>query len=151
MIFWAIVVGTLFLSMTGLIGFAWDADHSKLGFVALAVFAILTPFVGYLTYSINYKGLTDQKRYLQACWFGADTLMGIGMSGTLVGIMMMFSEAMGKLDVANKELVQAIIVHLSHGFTTAVITTLIGVVASMLLKLQLVNLEVALDSEDEEA
>lgn len=150
MIFCSIVTGLVFLDLTGLVNYAWNADHSKLGFVALGLFTITTPFVGYLTNTIVRKGISQHKRYLEVCWFAAECLMGIGMAGTLVGIMMMFSEAMTNLDPTNIALVQAIIAHLSHGFTTAVVTTLIGVVTSMLLKLQLVSLNVSVDDDEEE-
>lgn len=73
------------------------------------------------------------------------------MAGTLVGFIMMFSSAMASLNVSDAATIKTIIISLSHGFTTGVITTLIGVVTSMLLKLQLVSLEVALDADNDES
>lgn len=150
MIFCAIVTGIVFLGMTGLINFAWNADHSKLGFVALALFAVTTPWVGYLTDSIARRGYDEHKRYLKACWFAAEALMAIGMAGTLTGFMMMFTDAMSHLNVNDTETIKTIIVSLSQGFTTGVVTTLIGVVTSLLLKLQLVSLEVTVGEDDEQ-
>jgi hypothetical protein len=144
MIFCAILTGIVFLDITGLVNFAWDADHSKLGFVALMIFALVTPFIGYLTNSIVRKGRVIHKKYLQACWYAADALMGIGMCGTLVGFMMMFTSAMANVQPGNADVMKTVIISLAHGFTTGVITTLIGVVTSLLLKLQLVNLEVSM-------
>lgn len=156
MIFCTIVTGFVFLWMTGLVNFAWNADHSKLGFVALALFTIVTPFVGYLTYKLRNvaKMFNDTRRqylrYIQACWFAADSLMAIGMAGTLTGFIMMFTDAMNTLTGStDTEAIKAIIVSLSHGFTTGVVTTLIGVITCVLLKLQLVSLEVSLDTVDE--
>lgn len=150
MVFCAILTGIVFLDLTGLVDFAWNADHSKLGFVALGVFALVSPFVGYLTDKIVRQRDRYYKRYLQACWFAADALMGIGMMGTLTGFIMMFTDAMANLQPGNTAVIQTVIVSLSHGFTTGVVTTLIGVATSLLLKLQLVSLEVSIDEDDDE-
>jgi hypothetical protein len=149
MIFCSIITGFVFLCITGMVDFAWNADHSKLSFAALGLFCLVTPFVGYLTNTIVLKKWAHHKKYLQACWFSSDALMAIGMTGTLVGFMMMFSDAMAHLNVNDTDTIKSIIVSLSRGFTTQLITTLVGIVTCTLLRTQLVNLEVSMESDDE--
>lgn len=152
MIFCSIVSGFVVLTSTGLIAFAWQADHSKISFVNLILFCLITPFIGWLTKSIVADGNRSNQRFLQACWFASEAMMGIGMMGTLVGFMMMFTDAMAHMNINDTNTIKTIIISLSRGFTTGLVTTLIGISTSILVKTQLVNLEVSmsLSSNEEE-
>ena len=74
--------------------------------------------------------------------------MGIGLTGTVLGIIMMFIGAVGGLDPSNVAGMRSTVSTMSVGLTTCFITTLMGVVTSMLTKLQLVNYEVNLDDNE---
>ena len=143
------VAGAFVLQLHGLFEFLWSVDHSKLSFVALGLFGLVTPFIGYLTNTIVRKGWSRHKKFLGYCWYASETMMGLGMLGTLLGFMMMFTGNMSHLDVTNPDSVRQIVVNMSNGLTTAVTATFVGLLTSMLTKLQLVNLETDVDEEDE--
>ncbi len=148
--FCSLVVGAGFLQAYGLFHSLWMADQSKISLIAIGVFTIMTLFVGFITDRIHRVGDITYTKYIHACWYASELLMAIGMTGTLVGFMMMFTSNMSTIDASNIDSIKAVVQHLSIGFPTAVITTLVGLVTSQLLKLQLASLEINLEEADEE-
>lgn len=146
MIVFSIFTGAMVLQEDGvLFPYLLEVDHSRLTLLNLGLFLFVTPFVGWLTYNICIKGQKQYVKHLDACHFAANSLMAIGMMGTLVGFMMMFSENMAHIDTSNVDTVKQVVVQMSRGFSTGIVTTLVGVITSTLLKLQLVNLENAIE------
>jgi hypothetical protein len=147
---WALIcsmaAGLFLLNENGLFfSYLVSVDHSRLTFVNLGIFSIATVFVGWLHKKLLVDADQAQVRFLKPCWFASDALMAVGMVGTLVGFMMMFSTNMAHLDVSNIESVKGVVVQLTKGFSTSVVTTLVGISLSTLLKLQLVNLELGME------
>jgi hypothetical protein len=73
--------------------------------------------------------------------------MAIGMMGTLIGFSIMLGPALIGLDPSNLLLAKAGIFKMAAGMSTAVLTTLVGLVTSQILKLQLINLEISIRDE----
>ena len=67
------------------------------------------------------------------------------MIGTVIGFLLMLGTAFTNLDVSNSAALQDALASMAVGMSTALYTTLIGLVSSLILKVQLVNLEVALE------
>lgn len=65
------------------------------------------------------------------------------MVGTLVGFITVLSTAFGDVDAANPEQLKQILSVIATGMGTALVTTLVGLVSSLILKTQLVQLEEA--------
>lgn len=116
----------------GLYSDIYEYDKSFISFTVLAMFILQSMFIGFKTYSSDLRGS-------QFGWFVSDTCLTLGMIGTIVGFLMMlrggFSISSG--DAAG---IQALLARFSIGLGTALYTTLVGLVCSMLLKLQLFNL-----------
>ncbi len=148
-IFCSLVLGLVVIGVNGLFQTLWIVDLSHLSFLTLGIFSLMTTFVGYLSYKIHIVKDIVYTKYIPSCWYASELLMGCGMAGTLIGFMMMFQSNIASIDVANVESVKTVVLHLSRGLTTAVTTTLVGLVTSLLLKLQLINLEVNLVETDE--
>lgn len=148
-IFCSLVLGFVAIGANGLFQTLWVVDLSHLSFLTLTIFSLMTTFVGYITYKIHVKTDLNYTKYIPGCWYASELLMGCGMAGTLIGFMMMFQSNIATIDVTNVESVKSVVLHLSRGLTTAVTTTLVGLVTSLLLKLQLINLEVNLEEVDE--
>jgi biopolymer transport protein ExbB/TolQ len=66
------------------------------------------------------------------------------MVGTVIGFIMMLS-GFATLDISEIDTVQALIKELGTGMSTALYTTLAGLICSLLLKIQYFNLNQAVD------
>lgn len=116
----------------------WVNDSTKLSFVTAAVWLVGSLFIGY------WHTLTDRRRVEQFArigWYLAETCMALGMLGTVAGFLLMLHGAFTNLDVANTASLQAAISNMALNMSTALYTTLVGLIASIFLKSQLVNLE----------
>ena len=71
--------------------------------------------------------------------------LALGMIGTVIGFLLMLGTAFSDLDVTSSEALQAALASMAVGMSTALYTTLIGLVCSLIIKVQLMNLEVALE------
>ena len=67
--------------------------------------------------------------------FASDTLMKLGLLGTIIGFIMMLAP-IGGLDPENKEAVRASMSLMSDGMAVAMYTTLAGLVGSILVRIQ---------------
>jgi len=117
----------------------YHADASKLSFVILLVFVGVTCYIGSLTYRL-WKQLKVSKQQIETCWFIADNLPTVGMIGTVIGFLMMLGTAFEELDVTQVASVQDAITIMALGMSTALVTTLVGLISSLLVKLQLQNI-----------
>jgi hypothetical protein len=143
------------VNFKGLFAALWIADISGLSFLILAIFTIMTLFVGVLTHRLTTSlpgsyVYEENIRYVKGCWYASELLMAIGMMGTLIGFTIMLGPALAGLDPSNLVLAKAAIFKMAGGMSTAVLTTLVGLITSQLLKLQLINLDVAIDEVDDE-
>lgn len=129
----------------------WELDITKIGAGIVVLYFLFSIFIGWLTYlaekSANNLSYFDQKNsvsrveaHLKGGWFASELMLGLGMIGTMIGIMVMLSAAFGgDMNVAS------ILSGLKVGLSTVGVTTIIGLVCSFALKIQLVNLEFVLD------
>jgi hypothetical protein len=74
--------------------------------------------------------------------FLSDTLMKLGLLGTIIGFIIMLAPIAG-LDASNKEMMKTSMGVMSEGMAVAMYTTLAGLVGSILLKTQYYMLDVA--------
>ena len=81
-------------------------------------------------------------------WLWSDVVLSLGMIGTVVGFMVMLS-GFAVADFSNAESTQELIAQLGYGMSTALSTTLVGLIASVILKLQFFMLESVVRSGDE--
>jgi flagellar motor component MotA len=71
-------------------------------------------------------------------WFIAESCMAIGMMGTVLGfILMLGSSNLGSIDPSDVEGMKTVIGHLASGMSTALLTTLTGLIVSVSLRTQL--------------
>lgn len=135
LIFSALCVGSFFAYDAGLLQKLFEAD--KTGIISLSIFILFGLFT-FITGVDNFKlcksGYTrEREKRLEIGWFFADGLITLGMTGTVVGFIMMLENFSG--DLTTKIALAA----MSRGMGTALYTTAAGIVGSFLLKLQLIN------------
>lgn len=110
------------------------ADNTFLGFLILAVTTLTTIFIG-----INQKKMVgkDNNTY----WFTSDAVLSLGMVGTLAGFLMVLGQSLADIDTSSTESMTQAISLLASGMSTALVTSLVGLLSSLFLKLQLVIVE----------
>jgi hypothetical protein len=71
-------------------------------------------------------------------WFTADSCMTLGMIGTVTGFIIMLGGSLGEIDPSDTQQMKAVIGDMATGMSTALLTTLAGLIASLFLRMQLV-------------
>lgn len=142
------VLGLVGAAFFGFYQYIWMTDVTKLSVVTLGLFVVMTIFIGMLTFHGRY-GDDFFKRHLPFCWFMAEFMMGLGMMGTLIGFLILLQSAFGSgtINVSDAASTTKVLSGMAKGFGTAGITTLVGLGASLLTKLQLTNLEYLLEED----
>ena len=149
----AIMASSVLLAGLGLLAALWEKDATKLSFVLLALFAIMSGWCGYKTWRLSV--FIDSKKtepyliekiehLMEVGWFTSDLCLSIGMMGTVIGFIMMLG-GFANIDINDMATVQGLIKGLGVGMSTALYTTLTGLICSALLKIQYFNLSQAID------
>jgi len=148
-----IVVGFIFAASRGFVGIIWEADSTKLSFLLLVIFLKMSAWCGYKTWTLSRfidekkqdKHIVEKIEHLmEVGWFTSDLCLTIGMIGTVVGFIMMLS-GFTTVDTSDVKTVQDLIKTLGVGMSTALYTTLMGLICSAGLKVQYFNLSQAID------
>ena len=87
---------------------------------------------------------------MEVGWFTSDLCLTIGMIGTVTGFIMMLS-GFTSVDIGDIQTIQDLIKKLGLGMSTALYSTLVGLICSSLLKVQYFNLSQAIDKVRDEA
>lgn len=116
----------------------WQHDNTKLSFLIFFIWIVSTIFIGYLHALVDKFAI---KRFSQIGWYLAETCSALGMLGTVAGFLMMLGTAFLNIDVSNTTKLQAALSFMASGMSTALYTTLVGLMANIFIKSQLVSLE----------
>lgn len=129
----AIGIG-VFAYMDG-IQYMLDNDKTYLSLVIMGVWLIVSGAVGYYTWK-----RIEKPEFL---WFAGESCMTVGMIGTVVGFILMLSTSLNNLDPSDVESMRVAISNMAVGMSTALLTTLAGLTATLMLRVQLVITDVA--------
>ena len=149
----AVMASSVLLAGLGLLGTLWEKDATKLSFVLLGLFAVMSGWCGYKTWRLSvFIDSNKTEPYLiekiehlmEVGWFTSDLCLSIGMMGTVIGFIMMLG-GFANIDINDMATVQGLIKGLGVGMSTALYTTLTGLICSALLKIQYFNLSQAID------
>ena len=119
-----LVLGQYFFNLGELL---LEADKTYLTFFIIGI-SLVTSFTMYF-------------KQTDVHWFASDAVLSIGMVGTLFGFLMVLGQSFSSIDTSSTESMTAAISLLATGMSTALVTSLTGLIASLWLKLQLVVLE----------
>jgi len=64
--------------------------------------------------------------------------MTVGMVGTVIGFMLMLGSSFAEIDPSNVDSMKRVITDMASGMSTALLTTLCGLVASLFVKVQVI-------------
>jgi hypothetical protein len=113
-----------------LFSFLVEYDMTRISFGIICLYVIATFWIG---------GHMIFGKHPESCdWpiFISENLITVGMLGTLIGLMVAIGSLFG-LDLTNASDAAKGIQQMSTGVSIAMITTLVGVITSLLLKMQL--------------
>jgi len=111
----------------------YKADQTKISFLILTIFVLTSIWIGVVT--------KLQDRTVELGWFIAEACLALGMIGTVTGFLLMLNGAFTQIDLSNPTTIQNSLVNMALGMSTALYTTLTGLICSLALKIQLVNVE----------
>lgn len=78
-------------------------------------------------------------RFQEIGWFASEACLNIGMIGTVIGFIMMLV-GFTDVDTSSVEKIQDLLGSMSGGMSTALYTTLVGLICSQALKIECFNL-----------
>lgn len=134
------VLGAFFAYTEGIFIMLSEADATKISFVILAIYALYSVVIGYVSYRRK-----DVETYLSVGWFISETMLALGMIGTVLGFILMLGGSMAELDINDATKTTEVLGKMAAGMSTALYTTAVGLICSTLLKVKLVNLEVGVE------
>ena len=108
-------------------------DTTRIGFFILGILILTSLWLG--------KKIYSKSKDFSAGWFIAESCVVLGLIGTVTGFILMLGTAFTELDVTNIVSVQNALVKMSLGMSTALYTTLVGLISSLAIKIQLVTIE----------
>ena len=122
----------------GLFHEIWKKDSSYLCFVIMLIYVFASGMNGVLC----HRKLFDEK-HLDTGWFISEFCLSLGMIGTVIGFIQMLS-GFAVMDGGASKSIQNIIVSMSYGMSTALYTTLAGLIFGNLIKLQCFKMDLCL-------
>ena len=116
----------------------YKADITKISILILAIFIGTQILIGYMS---KHTQVVETRRLANYAWFSSEAMITMGMIGTVAGFLLMLNHAFIGLDVKSVASVQEAISEMAVGMSTALSTTLVGLICSVLTKVQMVILE----------
>lgn len=137
LIWWLVVVVQMIAVGIGIyygaIPFLIENDVTKLSFVIFAMWFFTSAYIGYKIFK--------KEEDFDKPWFVAESCMTVGMIGTVIGFMWMLGSSFQEIDPSNIESMRQVIVDMASGMSTALLTTLCGLLAGLFIKVQIVMQE----------
>jgi hypothetical protein len=136
------VLGGVFLHIYGIWEMISEYDVTKLSFLIVVLFCGFTVRAGLET----RHPTKESYRKVRTMDFYADKFLTLGMVGTVLGFIYTLHTCFQGVDVSNPQSMQGVIQHMSIGMSTALFTTAAGLICSLLLKLQIFNLQQSVEA-----
>ena len=136
-------IGSTILYTTGIVNNIYECDITKLTFIIYSIFMFFTIKMGMNTYKLCRH---DEKQDIDNIIKWSGRLPSIGIIGTVIGFIYLFSTAF--IDIEAADSAKHIITQLGKGMGTALYTTAAGLICSLILELQIDNYLDVIDSED---
>lgn len=134
----------------GFVAKIWDTDITMLSSVIVLGFLFANAKLAWISYhlDVNYDSALKSRlvKETNTVWFLSEILMAIGMLGTVVGLIhMLAANFVG--DTANTGALQGILSNMWGSMGLALYVNAVGLVASIVLKLQVHFIAGDLDNE----
>lgn len=155
LIFSLTVLGVTGAYISGIVDSIIQADVTKISIMIFLLFSFFSAQAGVRTFRLanqrqHKEDLKDMCRKTETGWFASDVFLTMGMIGTVIGFIYMLSASFADLSVTDVTTMQRALATIGKGMSTALYTTAVGLVCSLLLKVQLFNLSQHLDATSED-
>ena len=133
-----ILFGGYLLFDRGLVGVLLEGDKSRLSWLILAIWLGMSKRWLFLLRRMEGPAAIaeeDMVRWLNHGWFAADSVLKIGLLGTIIGFILMLAP-IGELTSFDATSLQSALAAMSAGMAVALYTTLTGLIANILLRFQ---------------
>lgn len=123
-------------------------DPSFVSVFIMVVWLFSSIFIGYQTYQVMKSepgGPTDTS----TGWFLSELCMGLGLVGTVIGFILMLG-AFYNFSFVGPEQIKGLILEMAIGSGTALYATLTGIVSSIFVKVQMLNLDKAINEKSKQ-
>lgn len=147
-----IVVGAVFAYRLGWLGIIAEGDATRLSFVILAIFAAMSASIGALAWRASgffarghEKGSKTRDAFMTTVDSRLDdgtsavgVCTGLGLLGTVIGIIIAFpTDGFSAIISGDASAMGPVLDQLTLGFSTAYLTTAVGLACGLLLDVQL--------------
>jgi hypothetical protein len=133
-----ILFGGYLLFERGLVGVLLEGDKSRLSWLILAIWLGMSARWLFLLRRIESTDAIaedDMVRWLNHGWFAADSVLKIGLLGTIIGFILMLAP-IGELTSFDASSLQSALAAMSAGMAVSLYTTLTGLIANIILRFQ---------------
>ena len=133
-----ILFGGYLLFDRGLVGVLLEGDKSRLSWLILAIWLGMSARWLFLLRRMEGPAAIaeeDMVRWLNHGWFAADSVLKIGLLGTIIGFILMLAP-IGELTSFDATSLQSALAAMSAGMAVALYSTLTGLIANILLRFQ---------------
>jgi hypothetical protein len=114
--------------------FIYQNDFTKISLLIGTIFA-------FTTFVIGYKLWTKKDYSYNKEWFASEAVISLGMIGTVIGFIYMLYSVFSGIDLSDTSNLQNSLMMMAQGMGTALLTTLVGLISSVLIKCQLIMVE----------
>jgi len=135
--------GAMALWHFGIFHDIYGADVTNITFIIYAVFLSATVLSGITAYRVSkdLPHVAKTNKYIAICWFLSEAMMTLGLIGTVAGMIYLFGQVFTEIDPSNPEDLKEALGHMATGLSTAMYTTICGMVGSLIIKVHLMNVE----------
>lgn len=130
----------------GLVHTVWEADETYITSLIAIIFLVCNLKLGAIAFHIDspkYWDMDTIKKRLESLWFMSEQMMALGMLGTVIGlIMMLATTTVGSIDAGS---MQSVLAGMWKAMGLALYANAVGLVCSILLKLQVYYIGYGLD------
>lgn len=141
-LWWIVVLTTLFgvfwADYFGLVERVWVEDVTMFTSIITAIFTGTMLYLGWLAWKVSrygsYVEMESIKKGGETCWFISEQLMALGMLGTVIGLIHMFTVAFGDISNVDQDSLTKTLSSLWIGLGIALFTNAAGLITSIIVK-----------------
>lgn len=139
LIFCISILSLVVLYYTGFYEELKEKDTTYISFIIVAIYMAASMYLGKV--SLDKDRGKEVDKGINAGYYIYDLLPILGLIGTVVGFILMFGGSFAEINTSDAQSVHDALLTMALGISTALYTTLVGMVCSEVIKLQLINIE----------
>jgi len=151
LLFVLVNLAIVILVLVGQVEAIYNLDFTKITFLIFGLFYVFSIRQGIMAYKVSKVkeiDIHESEHSNEIGWFMANMLLTLGMTGTVLGFIYMLGTSFTGLQTLSIPGIQAALLKMSVGMSTALYTTAAGLICSLLLRIQLFDFAQHLDRNE---